>query len=108
LMLEIGLLGFGLVLWLYYMIYRDARFVALRTKGMLGGLSAGWVGVVAVIGLSTFYTELMAFGSISFLFWYFSGLVMAERARLEHAVVPRTIPASAAARPGSDVRGVIA
>ena len=96
LILETGLLGLGLVLMLYLMIFRDARAVAHHDPGLSGALAVGWSGVVAVIGVATFYTEMMASSAISFLFWYFSGVVVARRMRLtERAAGPVRAPVAA-------------
>ena len=107
LIMETGVLGLALVLCLNFMIFRDARFLAVRAPGLLGGLAAGSVGVVAVVTGAMFYTELMAYGSISFLFWYFSGLVAAERMRLERAAVTRVASAEVY-QPAAEVRGAVA
>jgi hypothetical protein len=80
--LEIGVLGLGLTLILDFLIYRDTRVVAEANSGLVGMLAAGWTGVTAVIVIATFYTTLNASEAISFLFWYFSGLVAAHRMRL--------------------------
>lgn len=80
--LEMGLLGMLLVMCLYWCIYKDSKSVAASDPGIYGSLAAGWTGVVAVIALSTFYKELASFQSLSFLFWYLSGLIAAQRMRL--------------------------
>lgn len=96
-MLELGVLGLALVLMLYFMIFRDARVVARRDPGLTGAFAVGWSGAVAVMALATFYTEMMASSALSFLFWYFSGVVMARRMRLaEPAARPVLQPQSAA------------
>lgn len=88
LVLELGVLGFALVLSLMWMIYRDSQIVARRSGSLVGALAGGWAGVTAVFVIGIVYTELVAMTSLSFLFWYFSGLVVSERMRL------RTLPAS--------------
>lgn len=99
LILETGVLGLALVMLLYLMIFRDARFVARHDSGLGGAMAAGWTGAVAVIVVATFYVEMMAYGSTSFLFWYFSGLLAAHRMRLAApATQRRAVPLVAAAR----------
>ena len=80
--LEVGLMGLALVLTIDYLIYRDSRAVAEAENGMIGTLAVGWAGVAAVIVLATFYANLVRCEGISYLFWYFSGVVAAHRCRL--------------------------
>jgi hypothetical protein len=75
--LEIGVLGSALVVWLYWMIFRDAAFVATHDKGIKGSIALGWVGMTAVMAIATFYKQTLGFESLSYLFWYFSGLIAA-------------------------------
>jgi len=80
--LEIGVLGLALVLVIYYLIFRDARVVAEADDGIRGVLAAGWAGVTAVIVVATFYKNTTSSEAISYLFWYFSGVIAAHRVRL--------------------------
>lgn len=82
LLLELGFLGILLVSALYWMIFTDARFVAKHDNGIKGALSAGWLGVVPVMFAAIFYKDVIAQASLSNLFWYFSGLIAAERMRM--------------------------
>jgi hypothetical protein len=79
--LELGVLTLIAVLVLLWMIFRDARAVAERGDDVTATIAAGWAGVVVVMTLSMLYSDVMADGSLSFLFWYFSGLVAAARMR---------------------------
>lgn len=83
--LEIGVLGLGLTFVLVYLIYRDACAVATADGGLFGALAAGWAGATAVIAIAMFYIPLSVSEAISFLFWYFSGLVAGHRMRLRPA-----------------------
>jgi hypothetical protein len=96
--LEIGLLGLALTFMLDYLIYRDARAVADADRGLVGALAAGWSGVTVVIVIALFYVSLGASEALSFLFWYFSGVVAAHRMRLTPARLqpPTQIPGIAA------------
>jgi hypothetical protein len=85
-LLELGVFGVSLVFVLYWMIFRDSVMVAKLDPGLAGGVAAGWVGVVTVVGGSIFYLPLHQLASISFLFWYGSGLVASRRAQLLQAV----------------------
>jgi hypothetical protein len=68
-MLELGLLGTAVVFLLYWMIFRDTLYVARNDTGLRGALAVGWTGVIAVMVVSTFYTNVQVFESLSFLFW---------------------------------------
>jgi cell division protein FtsW (lipid II flippase) len=87
-MVEIGLLGLSLVLLLYWLIFRDAYVVSMQDSSIVGALALGWLGATAVIAVATFYKTVHYFESLSYLFWYFSGLVAAERTRLTLDVRP--------------------
>jgi hypothetical protein len=82
-MVEIGVLGLALVLLLYWLIARDAIALAAHDSTIIGALALGWVGVTAVMLLATFYKNIHAFESLSYLFWYFSGVIAAARTKLE-------------------------
>ena len=81
-LLEIGLLGVAGVFLLYWFVFRDSLAVARHDQGLRGPLAIGWSGVVTIITLTTFYKNIHVFESISYLFWYFSGLVAARRIQL--------------------------
>lgn len=81
--LELGLIGFGLLLLVYYLIFQDCLALARKGAGLFSSLAAGWAGVTVLIVMCTFYTQIHVFSSITFLFWYFSGLIAAQRMRLE-------------------------
>jgi hypothetical protein len=82
LVLEIGLFGSCLVLLLYWMIFKDARIVAAHDQSFIGALALGWAGFTAVIVVANFYKELVGSDALSCLFWYYSGLIAAQRLRL--------------------------
>ena len=77
--LELGLLGFGTLLLLMWLIFQDALALARGDTGLPGALGLGWSGVVCVFVLAFFYKTLMPFTGLSFSFWYFAGLVAALR-----------------------------
>jgi hypothetical protein len=90
-LVEIGVIGLVLVFQLYWLIFRDAMAVAAQDTGLMGSIALGWVGVTAVIAVATFYKGITGFESLSYLFWYFSGLIAAMRMRLlTTGVVART------------------
>jgi O-antigen ligase len=88
LLLELGIFGVILVLCLHWQILRDAIAVARRRQGLASTLAAGWVGVTVVMTISIAYKDITGHASLSFVFWYLSGVIAAERMR--HA---RTSPA---------------
>jgi hypothetical protein len=81
LVLEIGAIGFALLMAVYWLIFSDARRVAQRHEGLVGAIAVGWTGVTVIMGVALFYKDLVPVTSLSFLFWYFSGLIAAERVR---------------------------
>ena len=80
--LELGISGLLIALIINLLIYRDSRAVAERDRGLIGTLAVGWSGLTAVIAVATFYTTIDGSVAISFLFWYFSGVVAAHRSRM--------------------------
>ena len=81
LLLELGMLGVGLVVTLIWLVLQDSRVVARQDEDVISGLAAGWVGVTVVIGLSLVYKDIIVQSSLSYVFWYFSGLIAAVRMR---------------------------
>jgi hypothetical protein len=93
-LLELGLFGTGLVFVLYAFMFFDAIAVAKADSGLIGGVAIGWIGIVAVIAAATFYTAIHMFTMLSFLFWYFGGLVAARRTQLAAALSSAAAPVS--------------
>jgi len=79
---ELGAGGLGLVLILYWFLFRDSISVAHHDQGMNGALAIGWAGVVVVMLIGLFYHYPIESRGMSVLFWYFSGLIAAYRMRL--------------------------
>jgi hypothetical protein len=104
-LLEFGILGVALICVLSWMIFSDSLAVARRDDSLTGALAAGWAGVCAVVALAMLYNQFHFYTSVTFLYWYFSGVVCARRMalRYQEALVPRpavhpplTIPGSSA------------
>lgn len=100
--LEFGLLGVMLIGALFCMVFYDSLKVARHDDTLAGSLAAGWTGVVAIFLVAMFYNPFHFFTSITFLYWYLSGIVCAraaalrrESAAISHPVV-RPRPASVA------------
>lgn len=81
-LLEIGTFGVTLVFVIYALLFFDAIAVARSAPGIRGSIAVGWIGVVAMMSAATFYTPLHIYPTLSYLFWYFGGLVASERAQL--------------------------
>jgi hypothetical protein len=88
-LLELGFLGVGALLCVYWLILRDALFVAGHGTPYMSALAAAWVAITAMMALMLFYTAVHVSIGLSFLFWYFSGLIAAERMRLVVAATGR-------------------
>ncbi len=84
-LLEIGVLGTALVFVLYAFVFFDSIAVAKADPSFIGTVAVGFIGVVVVVGISTFYTAIHTFSMLSFLYWYFAGVVASRRRQLELA-----------------------
>jgi hypothetical protein len=81
-LLELGAIGFVLLMLIYWLLFADARMVARRNDGLMGAIAAGWSGIVVVMFVALFYKDIVRHTSLSFLFWYLSGVIAAQRVRL--------------------------
>jgi hypothetical protein len=80
-LLEIGILGVGALLVVYGCIASDSIAVA-RDSGLVGAIAVGWTGITALMCISLIYTNVHIFDSLSYTFWYFSGMIAAHRVKL--------------------------
>jgi hypothetical protein len=87
--LEIGILGFGLVLLLMWHVYRDARSLAARSEGLTGAIGGGVAGITVVMVLSILYKDVVTQASLSYLYWYLAGVVAAASMRGTKSGMPR-------------------
>jgi hypothetical protein len=81
---EIGLLGLGVYLAFFVFLYGDARLVS-KSGGWLGSFALGWRAVIIIVALSSIYINTLDANVISFLFWYFTGLIAARAIKLRVA-----------------------
>jgi len=81
-LLETGIFGFILILTIHWMIFRDSLVVARADLGITGVIAAGWVGTSLVILVGIFYSGIHANSAVSYLYWFFSGFVTAQRVAL--------------------------
>jgi hypothetical protein len=84
-LLEIGVLGAVLVFVLYALVYFDSIAVAKADNGIYGAVAIGFIGIVTIMAASTFYTAIHTFQILSFMYWYFAGVVASRRTQLELA-----------------------
>jgi len=80
--LELGFLGVLLVIVFFWAVYKDARYVARMNSELKGTVAAGLIGATAVIWLGMFYNDVTITPSVSYLFFYYSGLIAADRMRV--------------------------
>ena len=78
---EIGLVGTGLAFLILYFVFRDA-LVARETEGITGALALGWIAVLGIMLLAWFYKKTVGSDALSYLFWFYSGVVAAASIRL--------------------------
>jgi len=80
---EIGILGVFLYFMVLYMIFSDARYLSDQ-DAISGTVALGWIGIVGIYSLSLFYKDIIPVNVISYLFWYFSGYVVANSYRYKY------------------------
>jgi hypothetical protein len=78
---EIGLIGTALAFLILYMIFRDAR-VAREAEGITGALALGWIAVIGIMFLAWFYKKTVGSDALSYLFWFYSGVIAAASMRI--------------------------
>ena len=81
---ELGLFGLLLVVALWIAIAFDARKLS-RRPDVYGVLGLGWLGVLCVLFISWFYKDIIIDNTISYLFWFYSGVTVAAAQRLSMA-----------------------
>ena len=77
---ETGLIGTGLVMLLFIVLFVEAYRVS-RGDSFFAALALGGMGIIAVMSVSLPYRSMIESGALSYLFWYFAGMIAAERAR---------------------------
>ena len=91
--LEIGFLGTLLVFLLYWHILQDSIAVLRRDRELIGAFAIGWAGCTVLVAIAMFYKPMHTHASLSYLFWYWAGVVATRRATLRCA--PADPPARA-------------
>jgi hypothetical protein len=85
---ELGLFGTTLIVIFHWMLLRDALYVSRRDSGLIGDLAPGYIGTWVTVTVGLLYSTLHTFESLSFMFWFFSGLIAAQRERLKGGAAP--------------------
>lgn len=81
---EMGIIGVLLVYVLMFLIFLDARRVS-KGGGLIGDLGLGWMGVTAVMAVVLLYKNVIPVNALSFVFWFFSGHVIAAAAKMRYS-----------------------
>jgi hypothetical protein len=86
-LLECGVLGFGLILLLHWEIARDT-FAVIRTggEGPYGALAVGWLATNFIVTVGLIYIPEHFSEAVSYLFFFFSGVIAARRVRYPRGV----------------------
>lgn len=80
--LELGLAGMFLILMMYLLVYRDASAVARHGTGLKRNFAAGFAGFTVVMAVTIPYIDTVVVTPLTYLFWFFAGMIAAERMRL--------------------------
>ena len=83
-LLEFGVFGLMLIGVLFWMVFSDTLTVVRSDDTFIGALATGWIGVVVLFALGLFYTIFHEFPSVTYLYWYFSGVICARCVALAH------------------------
>jgi len=81
---ELGLVGVVLVVFLNVFIFRDALNLGKNsTNELYSTIGYGWGSIVAVIFIGLFYSRIIDMDAVSYVYWYFSGLVVSLSVRVQ-------------------------
>jgi hypothetical protein len=81
--IECGVLGVVAIGVVHLLVFSDTLFVLRRDDSIVGALATGWAGVVVLMALGISYTIVHEFASVSYLYWYFAGVICARRVTIE-------------------------
>jgi hypothetical protein len=88
---EIGLVGLGAYLFLYWIVFSDARYLA-RTGGPFAIYGTVWSTMLIIMTMALMYKAVFAINEIAYLFWFYSGVV-ARNAQLARAASRQRVAA---------------
>lgn len=90
---EFGISGVILYILFLVFVYQDARLLC-GTEDIFGVFASGWCAVVIIMAVTIPYLNTIQNDVLSFLFWYFSGIMAGKalryRALLEYRGLGRT------------------
>lgn len=73
-----GLIGVALFFTFWYMVFKDAQALSLRSD-ISGVIALGFLGILAIVLLQTIYINVILNNLLGCLFAYFSGYIAAQR-----------------------------
>ena len=79
---EQGLVGVLLFIIFFWLVLQDSIYLRARDD-IAGAISLGWISVVIVISGSFVYFSTFVHNIFTYLFWYFSGYIAAQRYRAD-------------------------
>jgi hypothetical protein len=77
---EMGIVGVLIHAYLFIIIFGDTRKMA-KHNDLMGTLAHGWISVVMIAVFSFIYFKSFETNIFAYLFWYFTGLIVADRYR---------------------------
>ena len=78
---ELGVLGVLFVFVLLFLVFKES-LTARRAGGFTGAFAVGWSAVVIIMVAVMFYANTIESTALSYLFWFFSGVVCAAATRV--------------------------
>ena len=112
LLLETGLVGVILSYLFLYMVFRDALWLSKR-EDLAGAIGLGWMSIVCIIGVTFLYKDTIMQNVLMYLFWFYSGYLIAYRFRTRREnnahvqIEPEALPATNIGRSFGDQKANI-
>jgi hypothetical protein len=79
---ENGFLGLFSYLLLLLLVFKDS-LVLKNSNSLIGGIALGWCTIVILSGLNLFYQNILKVNIVNYLFWFYSGVIVAENFRMQ-------------------------
>ncbi len=95
---EIGAVGLLTYLFLFWISFRDARFLA-KSTGPYAVYGQVWATIMVIMTVALMYKSVFSMNEIAYLFWFYTG-VIARRAYVEKRSRAAPAPAAANVRAG--------
>ena len=90
---EIGLVGTALAFLILYLIFREA-LVARSAGGVTSALALGWIAVIGITCAAWFYKKTIGSDALSYLFWFYSGVIAAASLRIRRTSMGEAVAES--------------